>query len=74
MWSKKSKALPALYWLPKILCLRSSLTVKKGYTLNNHEKTQTILLEYQILVLWPDNDIAKNISKRRNVLASQTIE
>ena len=69
MWFKGSKALIALYCLFKMLCLRSSLIVKKMYTFDNHRKMQTILSKYQILVLWPDNGIAKNIYKKINVLA-----
>ncbi len=72
--SRGSKALPVLYWLPKMLLLRSSLTVRKRYAIDNHKKMQTILLKYQISVLRPDNNITTSIYKRRNVLLLQTVE
>ncbi len=72
--SRGSKAPPTSYWLPKMLHLSSSLTVKKGYALDSHRRTQIILSEYQMSVLRPDNDIAKTMYKGRNVLVSQTVE
>ena len=48
--------------------------MRKGYALDNYKKMQMILLEDQMSVLWPDNDIAKSIYEGRNVLASQTIK
>ncbi len=72
--SKGFKALPASYSLPKILRLRSSLTVTKEYALDNHRRMETILSEQLISVLRPDNDFAKSIYKRRNVLAPLTVE
>ncbi len=73
-WSREPKAPTALYWLPKMLCLRSSLTVRKEYVLDNHRRTQTILSEHKMSVLRPDNDIAKSMYEGRNVLVSQTVE
>ncbi len=66
--SRGSMAPPALYWLPKMLRLRSSLTVRKGYTLDSYRRTQTILSEDQMSVLRLDNDIAKSMYERRNIL------
>ncbi len=48
--------------------------MRKEYTLDNYKKMQIILLRHQMLVLQPDNDIAKSIYKGRNILAPLTIE
>ncbi len=72
--SRGSKAPSASYWLPKMLYLRFSLTVRKVYTLDSLKKTQTILSERQMSVLRLDNNIAKSIYEGRNVLAPQTVE
>ncbi len=72
--SRGSKAPPASYWLPKMLGLRSSLTVRKRYALDSHRKTQTILSEHQMSVLRPDNHIVKSMYEGRNVLVPETVE
>ncbi len=73
-WAGGFKAPPASNWLPKMLRLKSSLTVKNGYTLDSHKRTQTILLKHQMSVLRPDNDIANSMYEGRNVLAPQTVK
>ncbi len=74
MRSRGSKARPASYWLLKMLRLRSRLTVRKEYTLDNYRRTQTILVKHQMSVLRSDNNIAKSMYEGRNVLVPQTVE
>ncbi len=72
--SRGSKAPRASYWLFKMLRLRSSLTMRKGYALDGHKRIQTILSEHQMSVLRPDNDITKSMYEGKDVLAPQTVE
>ena len=68
IWFRKFKDLLASYWLPKMLCLNTSLTMKKGYIFDNHKKMQIILSEHQISVLRLNNDIVKSMYEGKNVL------
>ena len=57
-----------------MLRLRSNLTMRKGYTLDNNKKTQTILSGYKISVSWLNNNIAKSIYKQKNILVPHAIK